>query len=88
MEPEATIVIRTSLFITHELKHRAEQAARIKGVTLSQYLRNALEMALKHERQCPDPLFVDTAVFEGKVPADMSENHDHYLYNDETGGRG
>ncbi len=30
-----------------------------------------------------DPLFADTAFYEGDVPPDLSLNHDKYLYDEE-----
>ncbi len=27
-----------------------------------------------------DPVFADSAVFEGEIPADLSSDHDGYLY--------
>jgi len=31
-----------------------------------------------------DPLFSDSAIFEGDVPPDSARNHDRYLYDDKT----
>jgi len=79
-------MIRTSLFLTDELKHRAERAARARGTTLSEYVRKAVEQALESEEQQKDPLFADTAVAQDSGPPDMSEHHDRYLYEQGEGG--
>ena len=43
---------------------------------------NASTAPKPHRSRKTDPLFADTAVWEGPVPPDSSVNHDKYLYGD------
>lgn len=67
-----------------DLKFRALQVARRMGISLGELIRESLSVALKTEKKnSDDPLFSDKAVFRGKVPKDLSERHDDYLYGDD-----
>ncbi len=74
---------RTTVMLPSELKARAQQHARKRGISFGQLLREAVEDALRtdsHGRRTADLLFADTAVFAGEAPADLSSRHDRYLY--------
>ncbi|MCP4753248.1 MAG: hypothetical protein GY866_20350 [Proteobacteria bacterium] len=74
---------RTSIMLPQELKIKASRLASQKGVSLGQLIRESLEQTIKTDRQgqaTNDPLFLDDAVFEGDIPADLSKNHDDFLY--------
>ena len=63
----------------------ALERARDRGISLGAFLRESLEMALDSSTSrgaTADPLFADSAVYEGEVPADLSEDHDKYLYGE------
>ena len=76
---------RTTIMMPDELRIRAMTRARSMGISLGQFIRTALERALEESNNKgpqEDPLFDDSAVFEGNVPEDISKNHDSYLYGD------
>jgi hypothetical protein len=65
-----------------DLRELAEQVAIKKGISLEEFVRERLERSLKR-LELPwseDPFFADREVYEGPVPADISERHDDYLY--------
>ena len=74
---------RTTIMLPSELKARAQQRARERGISFGQLLREAVEEALRTDSRglrTADPLFADTAVFPGEAPTDLSSQHDQYLY--------
>jgi hypothetical protein len=74
---------RTTIMLPSGLKERAQRAARERGISFGQLLREAVEDALSEDatmRPFTDPLFADAAVFEGDSPADLSVAHDAHLY--------
>jgi len=80
---------RTTFMIPSDLKEQAARLARERGISLGQLLREALESVLEESRareRLDDPLFTDWAVWDGDVPADLSENHDKYLYDEDEEG--
>ena len=82
MRPSA--MKRTTIMLPDELRRRALFRARQKGVSLGELIRDSLDAALPAGtyEPGPDPLF-DGVVFDGPAPADLSANHDKYLYDDE-----
>lgn len=74
---------RTTIMLPEDLKLRAQEAARRLGVSLGELIRESLESRLEARgaRQ-DDPLFEDVPVYHGDVPADISEEHDRYLYGE------
>jgi hypothetical protein len=62
-----------------DLRSQAEAAAREQGLSLDEFVRNCVSRSVAPNR-ASDPLFADTAVFTGEAPADLAQNHDHYLY--------
>lgn len=76
---------RTSIMLPPELKARAALQAKKMGISLGQFIRVALSKSLEADvgRETDnDSLFLDTAVFGGKSPDDLSSSHDEYLYGD------
>jgi hypothetical protein len=67
-----------------ELKEKAMRRARERGISLGEFLRESLVLALNSkvaQKRKDDPLFADQAVFEGAAPSDLAERHDQYLYD-------
>jgi hypothetical protein len=75
---------RTTVLLPANLKSRALRRAREKGLSLSDFIREAVAAALREPvpEAAQDPLFADEAVFDGPCPADLAERHDHYLYGE------
>ena len=75
---------RTTVMLPDQLKGRARQLARERGISLGQLIRESLEAALKDDGMSSsrrDPLFSDTGVYRGdEAPSDLSLRHDEYLY--------
>ncbi len=74
---------RTTVMLPVELKARAVRTARERGISFGELLRRALATAVETsaaESSYADPVFADSAVFEGEIPADLSSDHDGYLY--------
>jgi hypothetical protein len=74
---------RTTIMLPDDLRRRALFRARQKGVSLGELIRDSLDAALPSGtyEAGQDPLF-DEVVFDGPAPADLSANHDKYLYDD------
>jgi hypothetical protein len=75
----------TTVMLPPELKEKAIRRAREKGISLGEFLRESLVLALNSnvaQNRKDDPLFADKAVFEGAVPSDLAEHHDQYLYDE------
>jgi hypothetical protein len=74
---------RTTIMLPHDLKIRAEEVSRKKGVPLGELIREGLkELLNKNEEAVGDLFFKDTAVYKGQTPKDLSSAHDDYLYGD------
>ena len=76
----------TTLRMPPELKQRVLRAARESGLSLSEYVRRAIEDSLQNQRRQrknskPDGLFLDTAIYRGEAPSDLAKKHDAYLYD-------
>ncbi|SPE37067.1 CopG domain protein DNA-binding domain protein (fragment) [Candidatus Sulfopaludibacter sp. SbA6] len=71
---------RTTVMIPPDLKRRASEQARLHDISLGEFMRRALEAAIKQIRAGDDPLLRDSAVFPGGTPRDLSTRHDAYLY--------
>lgn len=75
---------RTTVMLPPELKERAISRARERGISLGEFLRESLVIALSSrvaKNRKDDPLFSDRAVFEGAAPSDLAKHHDRYLYD-------
>lgn len=72
---------RTSIMLPDSLKTQVVHLAHEEGVSLGQFIRESLELRLKHFAliQRRDSLFAEESVFCSKQK-NLSENHDDYLY--------
>ena len=61
---------------------RAARAAQSRGISLGEFIREALTHLLRaeHDAADQDPLIGDSAVYEGPGPSDTVERHDDLLY--------
>ena len=74
---------RTTIMLPEDLKTKAEEFSRKKGLSLGEVVREAMRDLLKKaEEDAGDSFFCDTAVYQEDVPKDLSSNHDEYLYGD------
>lgn len=76
---------RTTIMLPDDLKAQAHHRARGMGISLGELIRESLESILGHsdeEKLTEDSLFADNAVYDGKAPGDLSQNHDQYLYGE------
>ena len=76
---------RTTVMLPPDLKAEVQKQAENLGMSLGQYIRDAIANSLQYQQQrqpMEDPLFSDTAVFSGKTPKDMAVDHDRYLYGE------
>jgi hypothetical protein len=71
----------TPILLPPEFKARVEQVAKARKLSVSDVVRESLELFLA-QNQPEDPLFADTAVFCDEAPADLAAEHDKYLYGD------
>jgi hypothetical protein len=64
------------------LKERASRLASRLGVSLGELIRQSLEAALRGDagEVREDPFFADRAVYGGPAPANLSADHDDFLY--------
>lgn len=79
-------MVRTTIMLSEELKSQAQKRADELGMPLHELIRNTLQASLDQvtKRREDDPLFADPPVFEGAVPADLSAEHDRYLYGEDA----
>jgi hypothetical protein len=76
-------VHRTTIMLPDDLKAKAAEFSRKKGLSLGELVREALgELLNKAEEDAGDSFFCDTAIYQEDVPGDLSRNHDEYLYGD------
>ena len=76
---------RTTIMLPPDLKIRASNQAKKMGMSLGQLIRDTLENSLITEskrKTAADSLFLDSEVFEGKTPKDLSSEHDNYIYGE------
>lgn len=73
---------RTTVMLPEDLKLRAQERARERGIPFAELVREALEARLgtPAERRDDDPLFAEAPVYDGPAPADLAASHDRYLY--------
>ena len=76
-------MVNISMPFPEDLWNKAEAAARLRGISPDEFVRNCVSSTVNQNR-ATDSLFADRAVFDGDVPSDLSENHDHYLYEGDT----
>ena len=79
-------MLRTTVVLPPRLKDAALQQARTAGISFGEFLRRAVAKAVADSappsRGRRDSLLDDTAVFDGKVPDDLSRRPDSYLYGE------
>ena len=75
---------RTTIMLPGDLKLKAERKAEKMGISLGELIRLSLKIQVgkKIDMVQDDPFLSDNAVFSGKIPDDLSLNHDKYLYGD------
>ena len=73
------LMTRTALMLPEDLKAEAENAARAQGISFGEMVRVSLRKNLDSRKV--DPFFSDAESYNGKTPADLSKNHDKYLYD-------
>lgn len=74
---------RTTIMLPLDLKARAARAARERGISFGELVRRSLTATIEAPPTGAvndDPLFADSAVYEGDTPADLASDHDGYLY--------
>ena len=75
---------RTTIMLPPDLKAKVQKRANYMGMSLGQYIREAVENSLEYQQREQsieeDPLFADDAVFVEEGHKDIAENHDQYLY--------
>ena len=78
---------RTTVVFPPGLKQLAMERARERKISFGEFVREAVEKAVRDpkpkRKRARDPLWDDVPVYDGPVPADISINHDKYLYDDE-----
>jgi len=72
-------MVNVSVPFPENLRDQAEAAARERGMSLDEFVRQSVSRAIGHNRST-DPLFANTEVFAGDAPHDLAENHDEYLF--------
>ncbi len=74
---------RTSVMLPADLKARAMRTARERGISFGELLRRSLQAAVEAPGTIyDDPVFADSAVFDGPAPTDLAAEHDGYLYGE------
>lgn len=80
---------RTTIVLPPRLKQRATARARERKISFAEFARQAILKAVnepvpkRRRKHGKDPIFWDVPVYDGPVPADLSINHDKYLYDEE-----
>lgn len=77
---------RTTIMLPRTLKAQAEQRAKSLGISLGQYIREAVERSMSGGGRADDPLLhpsiFDLPVIDDDGPTDMAQRHDDYLYGE------
>ena len=75
---------RTTVKIPEALKTRVVKRANSMGISLGEFIRDSLKKKLKsNPHEAADDSFLNNnSVYKGDTPADLSRNHDQYLYVD------
>jgi len=75
---------RTTVMLPDDLKDRAMRQAGSLGISLGEFIRDALVLSLERPEEAlgRDPLLADWAVSDADGPSDMAADHDRYLYGD------
>jgi len=77
---------RTTVMLPADLRRRAIRRAKDKGVSFGLVVRESLDAALPAFEGAggDDPLFMDGAVWRGRVPRALAREHDRFLYDSES----
>lgn len=78
---------RTTIMLPYALRLEAQRLALEQGVSLGELVRQALLDLLRNRRSGSadvDPLFADSAAWDGDAPMDLAADHDRYLYGEEA----
>jgi len=78
---------KTTILLPENLQKRAKTLAKKRGTTLSGFIRKQLERAVNEDEsdvvnRKEDPLFSNWKPSDADLPADLSVNHDRYLYGE------
>ena len=78
---------RTTIMIPNEMKAKAQNRAKMMGISFGCFVRESIKASLDNENAesnlyAQDPFFADKVVFTGEVPKDSAKNHDDYLYGE------
>ncbi len=75
---------RTTIMLPEELKRQAQERAMAAGISFGELVRRSLTITVSTPppERTEDPLFADSSIYQGEAPADLSKNHDQYLYSD------
>ena len=76
-------MVATTLHLPEDLRQQAELMAQRRGISLDEFVCDSLKLSLA-QLPSADSFFSDRAVFHGDVPADISAEHDKYLYGDDA----
>ncbi len=68
--------------LPRELKRRADERARRRGVSLGELVRESLTAYLTEPASAQDSLLSDRAVCRRRAPKDLAADHDRYLYDE------
>jgi predicted DNA-binding ribbon-helix-helix protein len=76
----ATSEVRTQIYLPRRLHQSLRRAAKARGVSMAQLIREAAEEALRRtDTPQQDPL-ADLVGVIRDAPHDLAEGHDDYLY--------
>lgn len=75
---------RTTIMLPDNLKNQVTQTARNMGISLGQFIREAVEAKLWGSKlpRMDDPLLSDDAHCDTAANQDLAANHDACLYGD------
>ena len=73
----------TPILLSPDLTEKVSQQAALRGMTVNEFVRVTLERLVSADMST-DSLYCDTATWSDDGPADAAENHDKYLYGDES----
>lgn len=73
---------RTTILLPLDLRRKLEARARRDGMTFSKLVREVLAQFLGrgHDAWERDPFLSSKRIYRGRVPRDLSHNHDDHLY--------
>jgi len=77
---------RTTIMLPAELRVQAIRKAESLGISLGELIRKSLQYSIRVSvnKSTKDSLFTDNAIFSGKIPRDLAEHHDRYLYGEKV----